>query len=77
MTLQEIVTVEFAVILGAMGQVMVRFSEYPMWGVVSDKEMAPAKLLRLVREIDMEPMLPKLMFIGAMLMAKSPTWTVD
>ncbi len=48
-----------------------------MWGVVSDNEIAPAKLLRLVRETDMEPMLPKLMFVGAMLMAKSLTCTID
>ncbi len=76
-TLQETVIVEFADRLGAKGHVMVNGCEYTACTVVSDRETVPAKLLTLVRETDMDPSLPRLMFVGATLIAKSPTCTVD
>jgi hypothetical protein len=71
--MQNVVTVEFAVMLGAEGQVTVS----PLGEVVDDNDMTPAKLLILVRETEMDPSLPELMFVGETLMAKSPTWTID
>ena len=73
MTLQETVTVEFTVMLGASGQVTVN----PLGDAIDDREIAPAKLLMLVRETVTDPAVPELMSVGATLTAKSPTCTTD
>lgn len=44
---------------------------------MDDREIAPAKLLVLVRETETEPAAPELMSVEATLMAKSPTCTID
>jgi hypothetical protein len=72
--LQVVVLVEFAVmVLGAEGQMTVN----PLGEDVPDREIVPAKLLMLVRETEMDPAPPKLMFVGLTLREKSPTCTID
>jgi hypothetical protein len=69
-----VVTVELAVmVVGAMGQLTVN----PLGEAVPEREIVPAKLLLLVRETEIDPAVPRLMFVGLTLMEKSPTCTID
>ena len=49
----------------------------PLGNVVNESEIAPAKLLVLVRETEMDPAVPELIFVGVTLVVKSPTCMID